>query len=95
MNKTEALALLAQELASYRKRAYDDLVKLVGSNFAFEVRGPSGAEYQVEIDVMWDSPRHKINVLVIGAIDDGRLPGAISPLCKSFILTPDGRFLGE
>ena len=95
MDKTEALAVLAHQLASYRGRAYVDLVKLVGTNSAIEVRGPSGAEYQVEIDVMWDSPRDRVNVLVIGAIDDGRLPGSLSPLCDSFILAPDGRFVAE
>ena len=95
MDRTEARAVLAQQLASYRGRAYGDLVKLVGTNSAVEVRGPSGAEYQIEIDVMWDSPRDKVDVRVMGAIDDGRLPGALLTLCDSFIVTPDGRFVGE
>jgi hypothetical protein len=95
MDKIEARAVLSQQLASYRERTYGDLVKLVGANSVIEVGGPSGAEYQVEIEVMWDSPRDKVNILVLGAIDDGRLPGALSPLCDSFILSPDGRFVGE
>ncbi len=90
MNKTEARIVLAQQLASYRARPYGDLVKLVGSNLVSEARGPSGSEYQIEIDVMWDSPRDKVDIRVIGAIDDGRLPGALAPLCEAFILTPDG-----
>jgi hypothetical protein len=44
---------------------------------------------------MWDSQREKLNILVTGAIDDGRLPGALAPLCDSFILAPDGTFVGE
>ena len=95
MDKTEARAVLARQLASYRKRAYGDLITRVGTNSTIEVRGPSGAEYQIEIDVMWDSPRDKVDIRVMGAIDDGRLPGALSPLCDSFILAPDGKFVGE
>ena len=91
MDKIEARAVLAQHLARYRARAYSDLVKLLGTNSVAEVRGPSGAEYQIEID--WDSD--KVNLRVMGAIDDGRLPGALLPICDSFILAPDGRFVGE
>ena len=39
---------------------------------------------------MWDSPRKKTNVRVIGSIDDGHLPRAIVPLCESFIVSPAG-----
>jgi len=95
MDKTEARAVLNQQLAPYRERAYGDLVKAVGTISAIEVRGQSGAEYQIEIEVMWDSPRDKMDVRVIGAIDDGHLPGAFLPLCDSFILAPDGKFVGE
>lgn len=95
MDKSEARAVLAQHLATYRRYSYRDLTQLVGVNSAVQVRGPSGVEYQIEIEVMWDSLRHKTDILVMGAIDDGRLPGALSPLCDSFILAPDGRFVGE
>ena len=44
---------------------------------------------------MWDSSRERLNIREMGAIDDGRLPEAISPLCDSLIVTPDGRFIGE
>lgn len=95
MDKAEARDVLEQQLASYRGRAYGDLVKLVGTNSVLAIRGPSGTEYQIEVDVMWDSLRDRVNVLVIGAVDDGRLPGALAPLCASFILAPDGKFVGE
>ena len=95
MDKNEARALLTQHLTSYRQRTYDDLVRLEGTNSVIVVCGPSGTEYQIEIEVMWDSPREKVNILVMAAIDDGRLPGALSPLCGSFILAPDGTFVGE
>ncbi len=95
MTQTEARAILAQQLAADRERTYKDLVELVGTNSVLEVRGPSGAEYQIEIEVMWDSPRDKADVRVLGTIDDGRLPWAIVPMCDSFIMAPDGRFIGE
>jgi hypothetical protein len=96
MDKTEARTILAEHLSSYRVLAYADLVKLVGTNSVVEVLGPSGTEYQIEIDVGWGSPRDRgVDVLVMGAIDDGRLPGAISPLSDSFIMTPDGKLVGE
>jgi len=95
MDKSEARAVLAQQLAVYRGYSYGDLTKLIGTNSAVQVSGPSGAEYQIEIDVMWDSPRDKVDIRVMGAIDDGRLPGALLPLCDSFILAPDGKFVGE
>jgi len=94
MDKSEARAVLAQQLAICRQYSYSDLTKLIGTNSVVQVRGPSGAEYQIEIDVMWDSPRDKVDIRVMGTIDDGRLPGALLPLCESFIMAPDGRFVG-
>ena len=95
MNKTEARAVLAQQLAPYRARSYADLAGMVGTNSVVVACGPSGVEYQIEIEVMWDSTRDKVNIRVIGGIDDGRFLSALSPLCDSFILAPDGRFVGE
>ena len=95
MDKTEARTILAEQLSSYRVLAYAELVKLVGTNSVIVELGPSGTEYQIEIEVMWDSLRDRVNVLVMGAIDDGRLPGAISPLTDSFIMAPDGKLVGE
>ena len=95
MDKSEARTLLLEHLALYRKYSYGDLLKLMGNNSVAVVRGPSGTEYQIEIDILWDSPRDKVNIRVLGAIDDGRLPGALKPLSDSFILAPDGKFVGE
>jgi hypothetical protein len=68
---------------------------MVGENFVIEAPGPSGAEYQIEVDVMWDSPKERVKVRVFGGIDDGRFWTALSPLCESFIVAPDGSFIGE
>jgi hypothetical protein len=95
VDKAEARHVLAQELSPYRSRSYSDLVKSVGATSVVQVHGPSGTEYQVEIEVMWDPPRDKSVIRVLGAIDDGRLPGALTPLCDSVIVAPDGTFVGE
>ena len=70
-------------------------MQTLGNYSIVEVRGPSGTEYQIEINVMWDSHGDRIDIRVMGAIDDGRLPGALLPLCDSFILAPNGSSVGE
>jgi len=60
----------------------------MGDVHVTEVVGPSGTEYQIELEVIWDSPREKTDIHVIAAIDDGRLPGAMAPVSESFIVTP-------
>ena len=77
MNREEAGKILSAHLQSFRLRSYTDLLSLMGDVQVAEVLGPSGAEYQIEIDVMWDSPREKTNILVSGIIDDGRFLAAI------------------
>jgi len=95
MNKVEAQTLLDEQLAAYRSQGYEELVEKVGSTIAFETVSPSGAEYNVEVIVLWDSPGKKVNVRVIAAVDDGRLPRALVPMSDSFIVAPDGSFVGE
>ncbi len=74
MDKSEARTVRAQHLAIYRQYCYGDLTKLVGNNSVLEVCGPSGAEYQIEIEVMWDSPRDKLDIRVMGTIDEDVFP---------------------
>jgi hypothetical protein len=95
MDRTEARALLESQLETFRKRNYSELLALMGDVSVLEVVGESGAEYQIEIEVFWDDPGKKANLRVMGAIDDGRLPGALLPLCQSFLVAPDGSFVGE
>ena len=87
MDRDEALGLLNAKLDDYRRMTYAELVSKIGSNQVIEVVGPSGAEYQIEIQVFWD---HKPNgdIRVLGAIDDGGLRAFI-PLCSDLIVKPD------
>ena len=95
MNREEAGKILSAHLESFRLRSYTDLLSLMGDVQVAEVVGPSGAEYQIEIDVMWDSPREKTNIRVSGMIDDGRFLAGLRPVNASFIVAPDGTFVGE
>ena len=94
MDKEEAKRLLQDHLLTYRRRRYQDLVRLIGETQVAEVRGRSGVDYQIEVEVRWDQhPGGSIRVL--GGIDDGRFLAAFAPVCDDFILTPDGTFAGE
>jgi hypothetical protein len=55
--------------------------------------GESGTRYQAEIEVVWDDKRDG-NLRVFAAIDDGGWR-AFAPLTNSFIVAPDGSFVGE
>ena len=93
MDRSEAQAILTAHLEQYRRRSYSDLVALMGDVHVTRVVGPSGVEYQIELEVAWDSPREKASVRVLGAIDDGCLPGSMVPVGESFIVAPDGTLL--
>jgi hypothetical protein len=93
MNKQEAKELLSQEIQLWRSRSYADLAALLDEVVTKDVTGPSGAAYQIEIQVFWDSKPHG-NLRVLGGIDDGGW-SAFAPLNEAFIIAPDGSFVGE
>ena len=88
MDNNEAQAILAQYLSNYRNRSYADLVSMIGQIDVAETAGPSGAKYQIEVEVHWDDKAHR-NIRVLGGIDDGGWR-AWAPLSQSFIMDPDG-----
>ena len=61
---------------------------MLGNQGCDEVRGPSGVEYQIEVDILWDDEPGRA-LRVAGSIDDGGWR-AFSPLCDDFLLEPDG-----
>ena len=95
VDKVEAQKLLTEHLAPYRAKPYSDLASQVGAVIAFETKGPSGIDYNVEIMIMWDSPGEKANVRVMAAVDDQHWPAWFRPKSDSFIVAPDGSFVGE
>jgi hypothetical protein len=93
MNEQEGKDLLYEHLKEYRGLPYGALVALLDQPQVAEVTGPSGTKYQLEVQVFWDGPRHG-NVRVLGSIDDGGLRASV-PLTDSFIMAPNGVFIGE
>jgi hypothetical protein len=88
MNKPEAQSLLTRHLARWRQCSHRELVELLGNQGCDEVIGPSGAAYQIEVDVLWDSKPQGL-VRVVGSIDHGGL-SAFCPITDSFIVVPEG-----
>lgn len=93
MDKAEALALLEAHLGTWKTRTYEDLAALIGKQSSLQLRGSSGAVYQVEVEAFWDAARGG-NVRVIGSIDDGGIR-AVLPLSSDFIVAPNGHVVGE
>jgi hypothetical protein len=102
MDIEEARSLLREELNRFRLLTYSELVALVDTepHCTYPI-GASGAEYQIEIQIFGDGGRKAFvdgtsrNIRVMGAIDDGCAPYAFTPLCESYIMRPDGTFIGE
>jgi len=96
MNMEEAQSILVQELNVFRTKTYHELSTLVDSPIVVGRMAPTGTDYQLEVDVLWDDPRRPHgDIRVIASIDDGGILSAFSPLTISFIKTPAGTFLGE
>ncbi len=93
MNKAEALRVLREQLQPWRERSWMDLRAETGRSIRFEVTDDGGTWYQGDVQVFWDDqPAGAIRV--IASIDDGGWR-AFVPLTESFILAPDGTFVGE
>lgn len=93
MNKDEAQTILERELGRYRRRSYSELLSLVDRSETFERLAPSGATYQVEVQVFFDDGARR-NLRVAGAVDGGGWR-ALMPMCDDFIIAPDGTLTGE
>ena len=86
MNKEEASGLLTHHLDRMAETGYAALAARVGENEVLEATGASGARYQIEIQIVWDSaPRGALRLL--GGVDDGGLR-AFVPLSDSRLLPP-------
>lgn len=93
MDKAEARRLLAATVEQLRRRSRAELEQLLGNPEVSEIRTPSGNTYQTEIESVWDD-RKGSNLRIFVSIDDGGW-SAFFPMTDSFILAPDGSFVGE
>jgi hypothetical protein len=73
-------------MAALESQGYQGLAARVGESLVFERAGLRGAQYQFEIDILWDrQPGGPIRV--IGSVDDGGVR-AFLPLTQGFLLSP-------
>ena len=95
MDKAVAQRLADQHLQSLRPLEYAALKRRADAGLpeTAQVTDENGREYQLEIQYLIDDPRTD-DVRVMVAIDDGGWR-AFAPLCRDFVMSPDGRFLGE
>jgi len=93
MDRAEAKSILAKELTKFAARPYDNLVASIKHVDVKNVAGESGANYQIEFDVFWDS-KPDGNLRIMASIDDGGWQ-AFLPLTDLLIMKPDGTLLKD
>ena len=93
MDTNEARGILLAESAKYRAKNYGDLVALLRHQDTYEITGPSETVYQLEIQAFWDDKATGV-LRVRTAIDDRGIRAYV-PMIEDFLVTPDGRFVGE
>lgn len=68
----------------------------MGSPHNDTTQGRGRTEYQIELEVFWDSPRKEEgDIRVIASIDDGGFLSSFRPLTAGFIMSPNREFVGE
>ncbi len=93
MDNAEAKAVLLQESAKYRAKSYGDLKGLLGRQETYQVRGPSGVVYQLEVQAFWDDKPNDV-LRVRAAIDDKGVRAYV-PMVEDFLMAAAGTFVGE
>lgn len=94
MNREEALKILESQIRELRSQTYEHLRQYLDGAVVVEVLGSSGAKYQIEIEAVSDH-KPESDLYIFASIDDGTLWSTLSPLTDSFIISPNGTFVGE
>jgi hypothetical protein len=88
MNHKEATTVVRQELMKYRRMLYVELCRLVDKRLpTLVIKGASGADYQVVIQVHWEGTRGG-DIRIVGLIDDFGWRVFV-PLREDFITGPN------
>jgi len=95
LNREEAQKILDSQISELRAKTYDELRRFLERGaVTVEAVGSSGAQYQLEIEAVWDQePESDLRVFV--SVDDGTVGRALSPLTDDFIISANGTFVGE
>lgn len=108
MNHDEMHRILSEHLAKFGTWSFAQLAERVERDRrthdcldCSEGVAPDGTEYVIEINAYWDD-KHEGNVRVCGDISAtpqrplwGFIPIYMPDATDSFIMAPDGRFIGE
>lgn len=95
MDKSVASMLLDTFIGQLRPLPYEELTRLLRNPQCKEMAGSDGKPYQIEWEAHWDDLRGTGNLRVIVSIDDGTFRASLRPMTASFIMAPDGTFVGE
>jgi hypothetical protein len=93
MDKTEAQGVLDQQLASFTRRSYTDLLSTIDHPQTTQAKGSSGTIYNIEFNVFYDDSHRKQDLRIMGSIDDGRGRSFVLPLTRSEIMKPTGELV--
>jgi hypothetical protein len=95
VNEVEAAEVADARLGRLRAVGYRRLVEQwLGQPRSEYATAPSGRQYQLEIEAVWDDkPYEDLRMWVL--IDDGTKATERRPLQRDFIMRPDGSFVGE
>jgi hypothetical protein len=93
VTKEEAIKILEEKLNEYRQLSYSELVKKIGEAETFEGKSAKGEDYQIEMDFFYDG-REETDLRVLGMISYSDRT-SYSPVCSDFIISPEGKFIGE
>jgi hypothetical protein len=94
MNKDDARLVIQNELDRYRSKSFTELRELLQRIDAYGVTGTNGVEYEIEVHAIWDD-KPDGNIRVFGEIADKSILRYMFPQCESFVVAPDGQFVGE
>ncbi len=108
MHKDEMRKILSEHLAKFRAWSYAQLVERVERDRLshdclehIEATTPDGTQFQIEFNAFWDDKPHD-GVRVCGSFWAepqrpllGFIPIYTADATDSFIMSPDGRFIGE
>jgi len=93
MTRIEALRIIEQYLETYRRLDYSELILKIGEQETFEGENEAGEKNQIEIDFFYDDEKTK-NFRITGMISFN-LATDYAPVTSDFIISPDGKFIGE
>lgn len=93
MDKKEAGLVAEKDLEFYRSLSYDEILSKVGIQESFEKVSDRGEPYRMEIDFMFDD--HDEKTIRVWAIVSYSFWTDFVPVSTSFIIAPNGDFVGE